>query len=436
MKKLLFAALALISVSAFPQSDKETLDRYFDALEQNNKFMGTVMLRKDGKEIYSKSIGFADVASKQPIKKDTRFRVGSVSKMFTAAMIMKAAEENKLSLEDKLSKYYPTIPNADRITLEQMLAHRSGIHNFTSDELYYSYYSLPRTEAQMVDVISKTPSDFEPDSKASYSNSNYYLLSLILQKAYKKPFADILNDKILKPLKLKNTTAGNKINTANNEANSYSYEGVWKIETETDPSVPLGAGAIVSNAADLTTFIENLFAGKIVTPASLAKMQTLQDGYGLGMFTFPFYDETGYAHTGGIDGFSSVLAYFPKNKLSFVQLSNGANYDTNKVTIATLSHAFGKPIEVPEFKNITYTADELQQFTGVYSSAQFPLKITISVENNTLMAQATGQSAFPLDPVDTDIFTFDPAGIKIRFDRANSEISLLQGGMQFTFKKE
>ena len=436
--RLLPSILALLIVTPlFAQvPDKAKLDSYFNALEANNKFMGTVSISKDGKTVYTRSIGYLDSDKKSKLNENSKFRIGSISKTFTAAMIFKAIDEKKLTVETKLDKFFPTVPNASKITIGHLLGHRSGIHNFTDDESYLTWNTLPQTEAQMISIITKGGSDFEPNTKAEYSNSNYVLLTYILEKTYKKPFKELVDKAIIKPLGLKNTYYGGKINTAANEALSYKFNGAWVKEKETDMSIPLGAGAIVSNPSDLTRFFEALFAGKVVSQASLDQMKAINEGYGMGLFRFPFNEKSAYGHNGGIDGFTSMAAYLPEDKVAMALTSNASAYDNNNIAIAALSWIFDKPFEIPDFTSYSYKSEELDKYLGIYSSSQVPLKITVTKEGTILVAQATGQSAFPLDATNINIFKFERAGIVMEFNPEKKLMILRQGGQAFSFTKE
>lgn len=438
MKKLLLIFLiTLCAATSFAQKfDKEKLDLYFQTLENNNKFMGSVALSENGKIIYTKSIGFSDVESKTKPNETTKYRIGSISKSFTSALVFKAVEENKLSLDTKISKYFPNIKNADKISISNLLNHRSGIHSFTDNENYLSWNTQKKSEKELLKIIEDGGSDFEPDTKADYSNSNYVLLSFILEKIYKKPYPEILQEKIIKPIGLKNTYVGGKINLENNEAHSYIFENNWIKETETDLSTPLGAGAIVSTPSDLLQFADALFNGKIISEKSLKLMETIKDDYGSGLFQMPFGTKKAFGHTGGIDGFSSNYGYLPEEKVAFALTSNGSNFTNNNIAIAVLSAVFDQPYEIPVFKTLELPSADLDQYLGIYSSKDIPLKITVTKNDTTLMAQATGQSAFPLDASDKNIFKFDQAGIILEFMPANKTMILKQGGKNYNFIKD
>ena len=358
--------------------------------------------------------------------------------MFTATLVFQLVEEGKLKLDDTLDKFFPEIPNAKKITVAQMLNHHSGIHNFTDDAQYYlSYSRRPQTHEQMLAIIAKTTPDFEPGAKAAYSNSNYLLLGYIVEKLTKKSYKDALNERIAAKINLSDTYYGGKIDGANNESLSFDWiSGAWKILGETDMSVPGGAGAIVSTPTDLTKFITALFDGKLVSQTSLDQMKTITDGYGSGILQFPLDDKKLYGHNGGIDGFNSMLVYLPEEKLAVAYISNGTIYPVNDILLAAFAVYYNKPFTIPTFKALQLSVAELEKFTGVYATPAIPIKITISVKDKALYAQATGQGAFPLEATDKNKFKFDAAGITVEFDAEKSTMTLNQGGQTFEFTKE
>lgn len=439
MKKAILTTALFLTLCqiVFSQNlDKTKLDNYFNVLEQNNKFMGSVVVSKNGEIIYIKSIGFADVENKVKATENSKYRIGSISKSFTTVLILNAVEQNKLNTNQTIDKWFPKIKNAKKITVYHLLSHRSGIHNFTDDKDYLTWNTQPKTEKEMIEIIAKGGSDFNPDSKAEYSNSNFVLLTYILEKTFTKSYSDLLQEFIVKPIGLKNTYVFGKINPSNNECKSYSFSSSWKTETETDFTVPLGAGAITSTPSDLTKFADALFSGKLLTNESLEIMKTIKDGYGIGLFQIPFYKSLGYGHTGGIDGFSSVYSYFTDNKISYALISNGTNLNNNDISIAVLSAVYNKPYEIPVFTTFNLTSEDLDKYLGVYSSKQIDLKITITKDGNTLIAQGTGQPAFPIEATEKDKFKFDQAGAKFEFNLTAKTMILFQGGGQINFTKE
>ncbi|MFN7327508.1 MAG: serine hydrolase domain-containing protein [Chitinophagales bacterium] len=428
--------MVLIQTGVAQTSPTSKLDAYLDALESNDKFMGSIAVSKAGVPFFSRSIGYEEIATQRKADSNSIYRIGSISKTFTTVLVMKAVEGRKLDLDQTIHSFFPGITNSDKITLRFLLQHRSGIPNFTEDAAYLTWHTEAKSEQEMVAMIEKLGSDFIPGTTAAYSNSNFVLLTYILEKTYQQSYAELLRDQIIKPLGLTNTFYSGVLDPSKKECKSYRKEGSWKLEAVTDPSVPLGAGSIVASASDVVAFSAALFGGKLVSKQSLEWMQTVQDGYGMGLFPMPFYDQRGWGHTGGIDGFSSVFAYFPEGDVSFAITSNGHDMNMNDLSIAVLSSVYNKPFEVPTFSRLTLRPEELDPYLGIYSSSQIPLKIAITQKEGILIAQATGQSSFPLEATAKDVFQFEQAGIVMVFNPSENKLLLKQGGAQFSFSKE
>lgn len=443
MIRKIFTIIFLVSTLHFSAVTAQSintakLDSLFDILNSKNKAMGSIAISANGKLVYQKAIGYTSINgdNKTPANIKTKYRIGSITKMFTATMILQLVEEGKLTIDTKLSKWFPQVANADKITIGEMLSHHSGLHNFTNDAAFANYMTKPQSEADMLAIIQKQPSDFEPDTKADYSNTNFVLLGYIVEKITGKRYADELKHRIIAKIGLTDTYYGGKINSANNEAYSYKFDNGWQLQPETDMSIPGAAGALVSTPADLTKFIEALFGGKLISQKSLDQMKTMKDNFGMAMFIMPFYDKIGYGHNGGIDGFSSVLSYFPEDKLAISYISNGVAYPMNDILLGVLKIYFNKPFQVPTFKTIITSSDQLDKYLGNYSTTQMPLKIVITKNNTTLVAQGTGQAAFELEAVEPDKFIYSAAGITLLFDPAKNEFTLLQGGQNILFTKD
>lgn len=437
--KLLFFTLALILgiVPAVSSFEKSKMDSLFSIIDNENKGMGSISIFHNGSEVYSWSYGYSILENNKKIDSNTKYRIGSVSKTFTATIIMKLVESHKLTLDTKLSKFYPQIVNADDITIEDLLRHRSGIFNFTNSPDYLEWNNNPLSKQQILDKMVLYGSSFKPNEKTEYSNSNYVLLTFIAEDVSHKTFSELLKQYIITPCGLKNTSLGSKINNTTNEASSYTKLGEWKIEKETDLSFVLGAGGIISTPFDLNVFYNQLFEGKVVSSESLELMKTIKSGFGLGLFQVPFYDLKGFGHTGGIDGFQSNVYYFPEQKVSIALTSNAVDFPLNDIVIGALSIYWDKEYKLPVFeKEIVLKSEDLDQYLGIYSAPNFPIKLTISKDGNTLKGQGTGQPAFALECFETDKFKFDQAKLKLVFYPAENKMLLKQGGAEFELTRE
>jgi D-alanyl-D-alanine carboxypeptidase len=427
----------LLSATSIGQDRFKLMNQYFDSVVKYDEGMGSIAIFEDGKEQFRRIYGYADKAKKKKANKKTKYRIGSISKTFTAVCIMQMVDEGRIKLDQKLAVFYPDLPNADKISIEQLLRHRSGLHNFLDDDDYTDYLKEEQSrDAHMKRFIEKGV-DFEPGEKYSYSNTNYVLLAFICEDVDRKSFSEILSKRITKPLKLKNTQHTGGYNLKNKEALSYYWSGEWQNGWQTHGSVSIGAGSLISTVSDLNRFFCALENEKLVSAPAYEKMKTMVEGYGLGLFSIPWKEDVGYGHTGGIDGFQSVLAYFPEHKVYIAFCGNGIKLARNEIVLTALGMYFKETTVIPDLSSKeSLLIKDVMPYVGKYTSADIDLEIEISGSNGVLSAQATGQSIFPLTAEDENTFIFKPAGITMRFDLNTSSFILEQGGGKFVFQKK
>lgn len=434
---MLFNIVLISTTTLFAQEiNKSKLDSLFDGLAAHNKFMGSVSLFRDGNEIYSKSVGYRDIANKIPADIHTKYRIGSITKTFTAVLVMKAVENGKLSLNQTLDKWFPQINYASQITIRQLLSHRSGIANFTNDTTYLQWNTDTHAKDALLARIIKSGTSFLPGEKFEYSNSAFVLLGWIIEKSYGMSYAKAIEKYILKPGGLTETAIGAKIDVGNNQSLSYTYQDSWKPFSETDMSVPFSAGALISTPSDINRFAYQLSNGKFISLSSVDTMKVFKDGVGLGMFMIPFNEKKAFGHTGGIDAFQSVYAYFPNEKVGYALTSNGTNFVINDISIKVLSAVFGFDFPLPLYEGRVLKPEDLEPYLGTYASTKIPLKITFFREGNKLMSQATGQIAFELQAFENHTFRAEQYGIEVQFNPAQKTMVLRQSGSVFLFSKE
>jgi D-alanyl-D-alanine carboxypeptidase len=446
--KIVFATVLTLALGAAAQAqtlDKAKLDQFFDRLAEKNKAMGSLVITKDGNVIYSRAIGYSQIngTEKKPLTATNGFRIGSITKMFTAAMILQLAEEGKLKLTDTLDKFFPQVPNAKKITIEQILWHRSGIPNVKREQnAQGNVNTIPVTKDEMLALIVKATPDFEPDTKRSYSNSGYQVLGLILEKVTGKSYGEALRTRITSKIGLANTyLATGNIDASRNEALTYmNFGDGWKPVAETHPSILFSAGAIVSTPHDLAKFIKALFDGKIVSKENLDQMKTIRDGEGAGMEAMTFAGKTFYGHTGGADNYGAVLAYLPEEKLAVAYTTNAKVYPVADIIKGIVDIYYNQPFQIPAFESVAVSPEVLDKYVGVYSTADAPVKFTITRNGATLYAQPPGAgAAVPLEATAQDKFKLDngtAAGIVFEFDTAKNQMMIKRGGGQRVFTKE
>lgn len=336
------------TISAQPL-DKARIDSFFDRLAEKNKAMGSLTLAKDGRLLYSRAIGYSQIngSERKPATTASRYRVGSITKMFTAALVFQLVEEGKLKLSDTLDKFYPQIPNAGKISIAHILEHRSGIYDFIKAPDFRAWSLNPRTKDETLAFIARAKPDFEPGEKRSYSNAGYVLLGFIVEKLAGKPYQDILKKRITGKLGLKDTYLGTgKTDVRKKESFSYSYAEDWKQYEDIDLSIPGGAGAIISTPHDLGKFIHALFSGKLISQESLDQMKKNK----IAMSDLPLVGKTFYGMAGSMDGFRSLLVYLPEEKLAVAYTSNGMVYSAKDILNGVLEIYQNKPFEIPTFE--------------------------------------------------------------------------------------
>lgn len=444
MKYLTLSILLSLLICTFataqnPGLDSNRMDSLLMIIEKSDIGMGSVSIFKDGQEVYKNAFGFAVVEEELKPNPQTAYKIGSISKTFTAAIILQMVEEGKVSLSDKLYAFFPEIPNSRKITIEHLLRHQSGLYNFTSALDYLNWMENEKTRAEMIDLIKTYEVVFEPGSQSEYSNTNYVLLTYIAEILDEENYDKILAERITKPLELKRTFITESLTETENHALSYHMMSEWEKATETHPTIPMGAGALSSTPTEMNVFLYKLFQGKIISKELLKQATEIKGNFGMGLFVLPFYDKVSYGHTGGIDGFSTVFSYFPKEEVAISMVTNGMDGNMNELLIGVLSIYFEKEYELPNYTPSdpeTEGDEELSKYLGLYSSPDFPLKVDISAKNNSLVARATGQGPINLDPKGEHKFTYEQAQLELEFLPEKNQMILRQAGMEFVLTRE
>lgn len=444
--KILFATLLTLAflTAGYAQTlEKGKLDQFFDRLTEKKKAMGSLAIVKDGKVLYTRAIGYSQINGTEgkPLTTANRFRIGSITKMFTTTMILQLVEEGKLKLTDTLDKFFPQIPNAGKITIAQILSHRSGIPNVRRErDAQKKVSTIPMGKDEMLALIVKGTPDFEPDTKHQYSNSGYLILGLILEKVTGKPYERALEERITSKIGLKDTylTTGN-IDVSKNEALTYiHFGGDWKPVSETHPTILFSAGAIVSTPGDMAKFIQALFEGKLVSRETLDQMKTMRDGEGLGMVTFTFAGKTFYGHTGGADNYGAWLAYEPEEKLVIAYTTNAKIYPVVNIVRGVAEIYYHKPFAIPALEGIAVNPEALDKYVGVYLASDAPAKAVVTRDGSTLFFQPPGASstAVPLEATAEDKFQLEGAAV-FTFDAAKNQMTVKRrNGTERVFTKE
>ena len=437
--RILFATLTLALFTAgYAQTlDKAKLDQFFDRLAEKNKAMGSLVVAKDGNVVYNRTIGYSQItpAAKKAITAQTRFRIGSITKMFTAVMILQLVDEGKLKLTDTLDKYFASVPNANKITIAHLLSHRSGIHGIRNMPSLRDKGATPTEHLAMLEKAG--PSDFEPGSKFAYTNENYLLLGMLIEKLTGKTYQENLTKRITSKIGLKDTyESRSSVDPGKNETYSYRFGRDWDQDAEIHWSLFFGAGSIISTPYDLTKFITGLFDGKLISKRSLALMTTMKDDYGFGIGVEQFGGKTFYGHTGGAQSYGAWLTYMPEEKLALAYATNAKLYPVKNIVSGVLDIYWNMPFEVPTFATLEIGPEVLDRYVGTYSAAGVPVTFTFTREGTTLFVQLPTGAPLRLEATAENKFQIDPPGIFFEFDADKKQVTWRRGQGVRVFTRE
>jgi CubicO group peptidase (beta-lactamase class C family) len=351
----------------FSQVEKTILfDEYMNAQVYLNDFYGTVLVADKGNIIYQNSFGFADREWGVYNTSQGKFQVASITKQFTACGILLLAEQGKLSLNDKLSKFFPNFPKSDTITLHMLLNHTSGLKT-SSDIPGFDEFSTIKRDS-ILKVIAKHGFEFQPGKSFKYSNLGYYILGFVISKVSGKQYYNFVYDNLIKKARLENTMV-NRWDTIL----AFRVKGYEKIDNRWRNSIRYSienresSGGIISTSEDLYKWNLALYSNQIISPESLKKMTTnyiRNYGYGIGIDTT--FVRLRYSHSGTLRGFRSNLIYFPNDSLSVIVLSN--NQSNVDVIAKALSAILLNYEVVPPYEHLEAEIDlsKLQKYVGKY----------------------------------------------------------------------
>ena len=400
----LFIAFGLaLNISA--QDTNAKFDEYLTAITKQNRFMGSVLVARDGKVLFSKGYGLANLEFDIPNTPQTKFRLGSVTKQFTAVAILLLQERGKLSVQDPACKYIENCPKTwEPVTIHHLLTHTSGIPSYTdvkSPEEYRLMSLQKVTPAGFVESFKNKPLDFAVGEKYKYNNSGYFILGHIIEKISGQSYEAFLQDNIFTPLKMANTGYDTHDRILKGRATGYEERNGKPFNSAyLDMSVPYAAGSLYSTTEDLFAWNEALFADKLLTAKSRTAMTTPdKNNYGYGVVMNQQYNRARVSHGGGINGFNTFLVRFPEEKVTIVALRN-ANFGVSpdKVCTDLAAILFGEKYEIPSGQVVAKVDPKIfDAYVGEYQLAPNFI-LTITREGDRLMTQATGQGKIEIFP--------------------------------------
>jgi CubicO group peptidase (beta-lactamase class C family) len=444
MKKKLCLAIAISFASlAEAQNTAQKLEELVGTYSKQDKFNGSVLVARDGEVLLDKGYGWQDIAGSKVNTTQSQYQVGSVTKQFTTAVIMKLQEQGKLKVTDKLSAYFPDYPKGDSITIEQLMTHTSGIYNYTNDENFMkNEVTKPHNRDEIIALFKNKPLDFTPGKDWSYSNSGYCLLGYIIEKVTGKPYEKNVREIIFQPTEMSSSGFDfTHLNGANKATGYLQYSGKTSpVAPIVDSSVSFSAGAIYSTTNDLYKWTKAVMAQKIIRPESWKSCFTPKlHHYAYGWAVDSLEGQPSIQHGGGIHGFNSNLVMLPDQKISIILLSNVNTPLLGEITKSLADILLDKPYTLPgERKAIEVAEKTLQELVGEYTFTPGFI-ITTTVENGKLFAQATNQPKFELFCEKPDFFFLKVVEAQLEFKRDAAgkvdQVILHQGGKDQPAKK-
>jgi CubicO group peptidase (beta-lactamase class C family) len=391
-----FTAL-LVSTANGQESIPARIDAYIAPFAKAGHFSGQVLVAKDGKTIYEKAFGFANSELGVRNALDTKIGIASITKSMTSVIVRKLIEEKTIALDNTVSKFIPDFPNGDKITVEMLWRHRSGIpHRVMPPE----NETIPYTSAEMVDRIKLVKLAFEPGTADLYSSAGYTVLARVLEIASGKSYAELLEQYILKPAGMKNTIGFSGHDIISRRASDYLIDADGQFNAPAkDYSFLIGAGSLLSNARDIHAFAMAVVNGVYGDSARAAYVRTKM-----------------FSSNGSTNGHRAEVRVNGEHHYSYALVSN-LNSGANDMILKALRDILeGKPVttpQVPQPKFITRAAADLAQYAGDYANEGGPLAVTVNrnflYAGDVKLAATGGDCFFEYKYYGNVCFVRDPA---------------------------
>lgn len=439
MKQLFFLLLATLPAFS-QQTTGAKLDTLMTAYNKAGKFNGSVLVARKGEILLNKGYGFRNVQENALNTANTIYQIGSVTKQFTATIVLKLQEEKKLGVQDKLNKYYPDFPNADSITVHNLLTHTSGVWNYTTDAAFMNQRVTQHvSKEEMMNMFKKPQLRFTPGTKFEYSNSGYSILGYLISDVTKISWEQNMRKYILNPLRMDHS--GFDFTNLRAADKATGYFSLAEPAPIVDSTVSYSAGSLFSTTGDLYKWYNGMKQNKVISAGSRAAGITpMLNNYAYGIGVDKYLGKQTLGHTGGIHGFNSYMTSMPEEDICIILLCNVSNGELANLGKTLYALLFDQPYTIPKERiAIQLTDAQLQEYVGEYEqSADF--KVTITVKDGQLEGRPTNQSPKPLYAEKPDLFFVKDMEIQLKFtrDAATNKVNgyiLYQNGREVPAKK-
>ncbi|RYY71709.1 MAG: serine hydrolase, partial [Chitinophagaceae bacterium] len=420
-KQLLAIAFLGIMLHCGAQNKGAQVDSLISAYSRLHKFNGSVLLAWHDSILLNKGYGYRNADSKTPNDANSIYQLGSITKQFTGAVILKLQSAKKLSVTDKLTKYFPSYPKGDSITIEQLLSHTSGIYNYTNERKFMeNEVVVPKTREEMIALFKDKPLDFSPGKGWKYSNSAYSLLGYIIEIASGLPYEKAVRQYIFEPANMVNS--GFDFTHLSNPNKTTGYFVLNNKETKeapiVDSSISYAAGSIFSTTGDLFRWHKALQKNIVLSKAEQEIAYTpIKNKYGYGWVIDSSAGKRRVGHSGGIHGFVTNESRVPEDGLCIVLLSNASDRSLDEITKSIYAIMYNKDYVLPRERiAIRLPETALNDYVGEYEITP-KLHVVITVKDGRLSAQPTGQTEKTLLAEKADAFFDQDDDIQVVFTR-------------------
>lgn len=366
---VLLLAAGFVAEPIAAQDLEPALDEYVGAYHRLGDFSGCVLIARREANLFQRCYGQADYELGVANTPTTKFRIGSVSKQFTAAAILVLEARGRIDVDDPIAEYLPDYPNGDRITIHHLLTHTSGIPNLFAVPGYESVKRNKVTPRELVSLFRDRPLDFEPGERFSYSNSGYVLLAHLIEIVSGQRFGDFLHDALFAPLGLSDTRHERLSPIIPGRASGYDPVGVDGLENAPfiDPSTSVGAGSLVSTVGDLRRWVSAMSTDRLLADEGRVRMFARHAGsYGYGVAVYSEHGRRIIAHDGRVAGFTADLSWYPDDDLAVIVLSNVQTGIGDSFRRDLAAIVFGEAYELPAERSAAASTGRLRDYVGRY----------------------------------------------------------------------
>lgn len=428
---LLLVALVFSNMSLDAQNLAQKVDTYLGTEYPSDGPGVSFLIAKEGKIIYQKAFGMANLELNVPMTPENVFEIGSITKQFTAVAILMLEEKGELKVEDDITKYIPDYPTLGKtITIHQLLNHTSGIKSYTNMPTFLAKARTDMTPKEIIDGFKNEPMDFEPGEQFLYNNSGYILLGHIIEVVSGTSYAEFIQEHIFNKLNMNNSSYGNIKIIIPNRASGYSESENGYVNADyLSMTLPYAAGSIMSTTNDLLKWQNALNSHKLISKESYEKAihgSSLNNGthipYGYGLEEANINGSLGIQHGGGIFGYTTMGIYLPEEKIFVSGLTNCDCKSISSFTTAIAAMAIGKPLPSKD-DAITLNEADLKKWVGAYAFNDNVIRY-ITYENNQLYSQREGSSKLEIYPMTKVKFIFDGGATAYLFSEKEGKRSV------------